>query len=62
MIVWIQCTPQGKPIFCTAASLRLRSRQLLRLYLYPGEDVSWADMKADGVMEKQFRVEEVQDD
>lgn len=59
MIVWIQCTSQGKPIFCTASSDKLRSRGLLRLYLYPGEDITWAEIRAEGSIEKQFEVKEV---
>ena len=59
MIVWIQCTPRGKPIFATASASKLHSRALLRTYVYPSEDISWAEIRAEGSTEKQFRVEEV---
>lgn len=59
MVVWIQCTPQGKPIFATASSNRLESRSLLRLYLYPGEDISWTEIRKEGSTEKRFRITEM---
>jgi len=59
MIVWIQCTRQGSPIFATASLSRLESRRLLAYYLYPGEDISRAEIGPEGATEKQFRVEEV---
>lgn len=62
LVVWIQCTPRGKPIFATASPSKSESRSLLRTYLYPGENLTWAEIRAEGSMEKRFKVEEMQDD
>jgi len=58
-LIWIQCTARGEPVFLTASESKLESRRFLHERLYTGEEVTYAEIKAEGWQEKQFLVTEV---
>ena len=61
IVIWIQCTPQGDPVFMTASPDKLYSRMLAKTMLYSDEmDLDWFDIvKRDAIVEKRFLVREI---
>lgn len=62
MKFWIQCLPEGDPIFCTASPSKLRSRQLLIINLYRDENITWNDIrKKEKIRERFFQLIELEE-
>lgn len=61
-IRWFQCLPDGTPIFETAGETKLISRARCAETLYQGEKNLLKLMKKDGVLERCFSIELIQDE